>query len=64
MNRKAFLGLGSVAAVSGYAVTRIGKTEAPPLANNPPGNDTMIAALEAIAHPRGNHKLPRTEAVA
>jgi Prenyltransferase and squalene oxidase repeat len=27
----------------------------------PPGNDTMIAALEAIAHPQGNHKLLRTE---
>ncbi|MGA2601528.1 MAG: hypothetical protein ABSH09_31570, partial [Bryobacteraceae bacterium] len=29
--------------------------------DSPPGNDTMIAALEAIAHPQGNHKLLRTE---
>ncbi len=32
--------------------------------NAAPGTDTMIAALEAIAHPQGNHRLLRTEASA
>ncbi|MGA2601527.1 MAG: DUF362 domain-containing protein [Bryobacteraceae bacterium] len=49
MNRRAFLGLGGVAAVSGYAVTRLGNSEAPPLADGPRGN-SAVAILKARSY--------------
>ena len=49
MNRRAFLGLGGVAAVSGYAVTRIGNTQPPPLADGPRGY-SAVAILKAQSY--------------
>ena len=44
------------------AIQTWNETVAPPEETDPPPNDVLLTALQALAHPQGNHNLLRTEA--